>query len=85
MSDNRPCEVCSDRAIMCLLANNPGTPPLDYKRNDDPFDPQFKADLALNLCADCFHETAQELRNSKYVNVRGTGYLINKERFVNHG
>jgi hypothetical protein len=69
------CEVCSARAIMALYARNPGSAQPTAERGDNPFYPHTEADLVLNLCVDCFHATAQELREANYVAIRGTGVI----------
>jgi len=65
---------------MALYAHNPGKPiiGLNAERNSNPFYPITEADVVLNLCVDCFHDTAAEMRTNNYVNIRGTGVLPNK-------
>lgn len=67
---------------MALYARNPGTPDpsLSAQRGDNPFYPISEADIVLNLCVECFHETATEMRSSNYVGIRGTGVLPNKNK-----
>jgi hypothetical protein len=63
---------------MALYARNPQTKLPAAQRGDNPFYPISEADIVLNLCVECFHETATEMRASNYVGIRGTGVLPNK-------
>ena len=63
---------------MALYAQSPGKPVHALERNDSPFYTPAHADVVLNLCVDCFHDTATEMRTNHFVNIRGTGVLPNK-------
>lgn len=68
------CELCKEaNAVMLLYAKNPGSPAGDIERVMRPMYPPEEADIMLNLCASCFWDMTETMREEKYVNIRATG------------
>lgn len=63
---------------MCIYARNPGTKQESAQRGDNPFYPIEEADITMNLCVECFHTTAQQMRDTGYVQIRATAYRPRK-------
>lgn len=73
------CEICkSSDATMLLYAKNPGVQQPPPQRNDNPFYPYTEADIAINVCTDCFHDMATSMRDDKYTAIRATGVIPHK-------
>lgn len=79
------CEVCDERAIMLLYAKNPGSPTGDIERGMNPMYPPSEADIAMNVCTECFWAMSATMREEHYVNIRATGVIPNKAPSVPPG